>query len=109
MARDRQNPEFEIVVDGEPYVWWLHGQPKWSRDPSASRGMTIAVRHLEGLREAIIEFPLGPLPRYGMPLMKGSQIAVKLVSSAIASAILAGWEPLSRGKPVNILVDATGA
>ena len=29
-------------------------------------------------------------------------------AEAIASAIAAGWEPLSRGKTVSIVVDATG-
>jgi len=31
------------------------------------------------------------------------------VAKAIASAIAAGWEPLSRGKTVSIVVDAAGA
>ena len=71
--------------------------------------MAIAVRHKEGLREAVVEFPPGPEPRYGAPLLKASQIAPTLVANAIASAIGAGWEPLSRGKTVAIVVDATGA
>ena len=33
---------------------------------------------------------------------------VELVARAIASAIVAGWEPLSRGKTVAIVVDETG-
>jgi hypothetical protein len=30
------------------------------------------------------------------------------VAKAITSAIAAGWDPLSRGKTVSIVVDATG-
>ena len=41
--------------------------------------------------------------------LKVSQIAPELVARAIASAIAAGWEPLSRGKTVEIGVDETGA
>ena len=104
----RTNPEFEISVDGEPYVWRLQRQPQWSNDPAERRGMAIAVRHQEGKREAVVEFPLGPQPRYGAPQLKPSQIAQDLVARAIASAIVAGWEPLSRGKSVAIVVDATG-
>ncbi|WP_235524894.1 hypothetical protein [Caulobacter sp. Root1455] len=71
--------------------------------------MAIAVRHMEGQREAVVEFPPGPQPRYGAPQLKPSQIAPDLVARAIASAIAAGWDPLSRGKTVAIIVDATGA
>lgn len=109
MARTRQDAEFEIAVGGEAYVWWLHRKPQWSHDPAERRGMAIAVRHKEGRREALIEFPPGPQPRFGAPQLKASQIAPALVAKAIASAIAAGWEPLSRGKPVTIVVDETGA
>jgi hypothetical protein len=108
MARNKQSPEFGIEVDGEPYVWRLQRQPQWSSDTAAWRGMAIAVRHKEGQREAVLEFPMGPQPRYGAPQLKSSQIAPALVAKGIASAILAGWEPLSRGKTIPIVVDATG-
>jgi hypothetical protein len=108
MARTKQNPEFEIEVDGEPYVWRLQRLPQWSSDAANWRGMAIAVRHKEGQREAVLEFPPGQQPRYGAPQLRPSQIAPDVVVKAIASAIVAGWEPLSRGKTVAIVVDATG-
>ncbi|HEY9236541.1 MULTISPECIES: hypothetical protein [Phenylobacterium] len=109
MARTKQSPELEIELGGELYVWRLHRRPQWSSDPSESRGPAIAVRHREGQREAVLEFPPGPRPRYGAPQLQASQIPPALVARAIASAIDAGWEPLSRGKPVTVVVDATGA
>lgn len=108
MARTKQSPAFEIEVGGEPYVWRLQRKPHWSSDAANWRGMAIAVRHKEGQREAVVEFPPGPQPRYGAPQLQPSQIAPELVARAIASAIVAGWEPLSRGKTVAIVVDATG-
>ncbi|MDO8900804.1 MAG: hypothetical protein Q7V15_05555 [Phenylobacterium sp.] len=108
MARTKQNPEFEIQVDGDPYVWRIQRQPQWSSDAAEWRGMAIAVRHQEGQREAVVEFPPGPQRKYGAPQLQPSQIAPELVARAIASAIEAGWEPLSRGKTVAIVVDATG-
>jgi hypothetical protein len=108
MARTKQTAEVEIEVDGEPYVWRLQRQPQWSKDPAGWRGMAIAVRHKEGQREAVVEFPPGPQRKYGAPQLQASQIAPELVARAIASAIMAGWEPLSRGKTVAIVVDATG-
>ena len=109
MARTKQNPEFEIVVDGDPYVWRIQRQPQWSSDIANWRGMAIAVRHQEGQREAVVEFPPGPQPRFGASHLQPSQIPRELVAKAIGSAFAAGWEPLSRGKPVAIVVDATGA
>jgi hypothetical protein len=108
MARTPHIPEFEITVGGEPYVWRLQRKPQWSSDAAEWRGMALAVRHKEGQREAVVEFPPGQQPRYGAPQMKPSQIAPQLVAKAIASAIAAGWEPLSRGKTITIVVDAAG-
>jgi hypothetical protein len=108
MAKTKQSPEFEIKVDGEPYVWRLQRQPQRSSDTADWRGMAIAVRHQEGQREAVLEFPPGPQHRFGAPQLQASQIAQSLVANAIASAIAAGWEPMSRGKTVSIVVNATG-
>jgi hypothetical protein len=108
MARTRQSSGFEIEVGGEPYVWRLQRRPQWSSDTNEWRGMAIAVRHREGQREAVLEFPPGRQPRFGAPQLQGSQIAPGLVAKAIGSAIAAGWEPLSRGKTVTIVVDETG-
>ena len=108
MARTKQIPEFEIEVGGEPYVWRLQRLPQWSGDAAEWRGMAIGVRHKEGQREAVLEFPPGRRPRLGAPQLKASQIPPGLVARAIASAITAGWEPLSRGKTVAIVVDEAG-
>ena len=109
MARTRQSPEFEIEVGGERYLWRLQRQPQWSSDTNAWRGMAIAVRHQDGQREVVVEFPAERQPRFGAPQLKASQIDSALVANAIASAIVAGWAPLSRGKTVAIVVDATGS
>lgn len=108
MAKPKLGPEFEITVDGEAYVWRLQRRPQWSTDTKTRHGMAIAVRHAEGQREAVVEFPPAPQPRYGAPQLKATDIDVALVARAITSAIGAGWAPLSRGKTVAIVVDETG-
>ncbi len=108
MAR-RLSPEFEIEVGGDTYLWRLQRRPQWSHDPAERHGMVLAVRHQGGQREAVLEFPPGPQPRFSAPLLQPARIPQDLVAKAIASAIAAGWEPLSRGKPVTIVVDAAGA
>jgi hypothetical protein len=82
MARTKRDPEFKIEIDGDPYVWRLHRRPQWSSDAADWRGMAIAVRHQEGQREAVLEFPPGPQPRRGAPHLQPSQIAVELVARA---------------------------
>ena len=108
MAQKKRAVEVAIEVDGAPYVWRVQRQPQWSSDVAGWRGMAIAVRHLEGQREAVLEFPPAPAPRKGTPLIQPGQIPAHIVAKAIASAIVAGWDPLSRGKTVAILVDDTG-
>jgi hypothetical protein len=108
MASLKQTPEFEIAVGEERYVWRLQRRPHWSSDPAARHGLAIAVRHVEGKREAIIEFPPAGQPRFGAPQFRPEQVPADLVKTAIGSALAAGWEPHSRGKPVTIVVDAAG-
>lgn len=108
MARNKQTPEFEIEVDGEPFVWRLHRQPQWSSDAAEFRGMALAARHKEGQREAVMEFPVGPQRKFGTPQLQPALIDPELVARAIASAIAVGWDPLSRGKTVTIVVDENG-
>src|ERR1700744_5808388 len=108
MAQKKRRPEAEIDVDGQAYVWRVQRQPVWSSDAAGWRGMAIAVRHVEGQREAVIEFPPAPPPRRGTPLIQPGAIQPQVVSKAIAAALAAGWDPLSRGKTVGIAVDETG-
>jgi len=109
MARTGQNTEFEIEVGGETYVWRLQRLPQWSTDSNQWRGKAIAVRHKDGKRQAVVEFPPEPPPKFGAPPLKASQIPKPLVAKAIESSIAAGWSPMSRGRAVTIVVDATGA
>ena len=108
MAQKTRKPELEIAVDGQSYVWRVQRQPVWSTDAAGWRGMALAVRHVEGQREAVLEFPPSPPPRRGTPLIQPGQLPVQIVARAIAAAIAAGWNPLSRGKTVTISVDETG-
>ena len=95
MARSKQIPEFEIEVDGEPYVWRLQRLPQWSSDAAEWRGMAIGVRHKEGQREAVLEFPPGQQPRYGAAQLKASQIAPAL--EQIAEELGDGGLPVGPG------------
>jgi hypothetical protein len=56
----------------------------------------------------VLEFPPAPAPRRGTPLIQPAQIPPEKVARAIASGIAAGWDPLSRGKTVAIMLAETG-
>jgi hypothetical protein len=108
MTKNNYGEEFAIHVDGENYIWRLHRRPQWSSDTNTYQGMALAARHAEGKREVVLEFPAGRQPRFGAPLLQAARIQTDLVKNAITAAIAAGWEPLSRGKTVTIIVDAEG-
>ena len=74
MAQKKRAIEAEIEVEGELYVWRVQRQPVWSSDAAGWRGMAIAVRHVEGVREAVVEFPPAPAPRKGTPLIQPAQL-----------------------------------
>ena len=43
MPRIKQPTEFEIVVDGETYVWRFHRRPQWSGPAADWRGKVVLV------------------------------------------------------------------
>jgi hypothetical protein len=95
-----------IDVDGVTYDWHLQREPHLS-DDEGWRGMTISLQQRDAKREALIEFPapkrlLKGLPRGRLQLDDGT------ISRCVRAALSAGWEPMSRGKPVQIMVDAEG-
>lgn len=95
-----------IDVDGLQYEWELRREPQWG-DSAGWKGMTIALLQKDTQREAVIEFP--PPKRLMKGLQRGRlQINDAIVSRGIRAALLAGWEPASRGKPMIFMVDADG-
>lgn len=95
-----------VDVDGSRYEWTLQREPQWS-DKEGWRGMSIALSQVDAPRGALLEFP--PPKRLLKGLQRGRlQISDAIVSRGIRAALLAGWEPTSRGKPVVFTVDADG-
>lgn len=95
-----------INVDGLQYDWELRSEPQW-RESDGWKGMTIALLRQHTQRGALLEFP--PPKRLMKGLQRGRlQIDAATVSRGIRAALLAGWDPASRGKPVVFMVDADG-
>jgi len=95
-----------VDVDGVKYEWELQQEPQWS-DVDGWRGMKISLLQQDMQRGALLEFP--PPKRLLKGLQRGRlQINDAIVSRGVRSALLAGWEPASRGKPMVFMVDADG-
>jgi len=95
-----------VSVDGLQYEWELRSAPQWG-ESEGWKGMTVALLQKDTQRGALLEFP--PPQRLLKGLQRGRlQISDATVSRGIRAALLAGWEPASRGKPVVFMVDADG-
>ena len=94
-----------VTVDGVTYDWRLHCEPHLS-DDEGWKGMTIALVEQGQARGADgISRPkrlLKGLPRGRLQLDDAT------MSRCVRSALAAGWDPNSRGKPIVFTVDAEG-
>ena len=93
-------------VDGVTYDWQLQREPHLS-DDEGWKGMTISLLQRDAKREALLEFPPPKRLLKGLPHGR-LQLDDATISRCARAAIAAGWEPMSRGKPVVFTVDADG-
>jgi hypothetical protein len=95
-----------VEVDGLQYEWELRSEPQWG-ESEGWKGMTVALLRKHTQRGASLEFP--PPKRLLKGMQRGrTQISDATLSRGIRAALLAGWEPESRGKPMVFMVDADG-
>jgi hypothetical protein len=105
MSTSRSNAG-TVDVDGATYDWHLQREPHLS-DDEGWKGMTISILQRNAKREALLEFP--PPKRLLKGLPRGRlQLDDTMISRCVRSAMLAGWEPMSRGRPVVFSVDSEG-
>ncbi len=104
MRNAKRTESGRISVDGEDFAWRLHREPQWCT-ADGWRGMVLAVRHVDGQREALVEWPMPKAASHSVPYRQRPKIDAPLLNRAVTAAIQAGWQPLSRGKPVSVLVE----
>jgi len=95
-----------VEVDGIQYDWQLQREPQWS-DDAGWKGMTISLQEQDTKREALLEFPAPKRLLKGLPRGR-LQIDDATISRGVRAALLAGWDPQSRGKPMVFTVDSDG-
>jgi hypothetical protein len=95
-----------VEIDGFKYDWELLTDPQLSSS-DGWKGMTVSLRQHDMPREAVLEFPAPKRLLKGLP--KGRlHINDTIAARGVRAALLAGWDPTSRGKPIVFMVDANG-
>jgi hypothetical protein len=105
MSRSRSTAG-AVDVDGVTYEWHLQREPQLS-DDEGWKGMMIALLQRDAKRAAWLEFPPPKRLLKGMPRGR-LQLDDATIVRCVRAALSAGWEPLSRGKPMVITVDSEG-
>ncbi|MGN7931633.1 hypothetical protein [Sphingopyxis sp. 22461] len=95
-----------VEVDGQTYEWALQREPQWCT-ADGWRGMTVSLQRIGASRAAILEFPM-PKRVTGSPQRQRPQMNDAIAANGVRAALLAGWDPASRGKVDVFMVDANG-
>jgi hypothetical protein len=98
--RRKRSLEGLIEVDGIRLSWQLLSEPQRT-SVHGYKGLRISVRTEDGAhRELILEYPM-PDKRTGngaLQLPQRPNVSERTIDGGVRQAILAGWEPESRGK-----------
>jgi hypothetical protein len=98
--RRKRSLEGLIEVNGVRLSWQLLSEPQWTSE-HGYKGLCISVRTEVGAhRELILEYPIAN-KRTGNGLLQLPQrprFSERTVDYGIRQAMLAGWEPGSRGR-----------
>ena len=99
----KRTAEGLFEVEGLVLRWSLVSEPQWTTQ-HGGRGMCFSVQAQDkSHRELILQYPLGPYnKRPSFP--QRPAFTTKTIEADVHRAILAGWEPSSRGKPFVYLV-----
>ena len=75
----------EIMVEGQAFAWRLDREPQWCTN-DGWRGMVIAIHHLDGQREALIEWPIPKGASSSVPYRQRPKIDKPLLLQAVEAA-----------------------
>jgi hypothetical protein len=104
MRNAKRTLDGRVLVDGEEFAWRLHREPQWCTT-DGWRGLVVAVSHVEGQREALLEWPMPKQGSHSVPYRQRPKVDAAMVKVGVRAALTSGWEPHSRGKPVTVLVE----
>jgi hypothetical protein len=89
-----------VKVEDSEYGWSIYRQPRWEFTTSSLLGLAILVESPErSRRKLILEFSIDRHRHGDMPQHQRFRLRDGRLAAAIKSALEAGWDPESRGKP----------
>jgi hypothetical protein len=102
-----RSSEKTIKVGEHELAWHIYRLPQYCT-VDGYKGLTLYVELAqEPQRALIIEFPLKTGIRRNNPILQRPKVSDKDVATVISSAMKAGWNPESRGKPFVFQVSET--
>ena len=104
VAKPKRDLGGRVVVDDEAYEWRLLREPQWCSN-DGWKGLALTVRHEDGQREAVLQFPMPKPFSNGAPRAERPRLSPALVEQGVRDALACGWKPHSRGKMVVVELD----
>ena len=93
-----------VTVDGVEYSWEFRHASRFDSSVGLCGLSVVVCLRPDETRDLIIDFPITTFDPKGKP---PKAVLVHHLASAIQSALAAGWEPESRGKPFRFNVKDT--
>jgi hypothetical protein len=87
----------ELTIDGTKYRWSIERYPRYTSE--GYFGLRVHVQAANGSRLLVLDFPFEERDHRTMPHHQRPKPSARELSAQIVSAINAGWEPGSRGRP----------
>lgn len=87
----------EIMVSGTKYHWSVERYPRYTSE--GYFGVRVHVQAEHGSRLLVLDFPFEERDHRTMPHHQRPRPSARELFNHIVSAISAGWEPPSRGRP----------
>jgi hypothetical protein len=90
-----------VVVDGQPFEWTVHREPQWCT-ADGWQGLALCVKHRDGSREVILQFPMPFDKRGSSPHHQRPKVSRRLLQHGVTTALATGWDPHSNGRTITI-------
>jgi hypothetical protein len=103
-----------ITLDGVALIWSVKSEPAWNTS-DGDIGLRLSVmKHDETLtrhgerkawRELILQYPFEKKPRHASRFPEKPKVTPEMLAAGIRLARDAGWEPDSRGRPFELVLE----
>jgi hypothetical protein len=102
-----------VTIDGVPLRWSVKSEPIWgSTDGDIGLRLNVVLhdetltRHgtLKAWRDLVLQFPFEK-PKHASRFPDRPKVTPEQLRAAIRLAMEAGWEPHSRGRPFELILE----